>query len=278
MSDQANGQSNSNANQSDKFKIKVAGEEKEVTKDELIRLAQQGEDYTKKTQALAEQQKALKAEEERVKALKVVVDEMEQDPKLKETLNKVYSDYKSGKISTSDANKDRNLKRLDKLIEEARDAEQKEQLRDIRQIIIEETDKDSFQNEIKSLKDEINFLKRSSTVTQEKFVEDQISEISSRFGKDLVEKYKEDIKSSKLKYPNQSIEKLFYHFATDEDIRSAVINEEKRKKEEEIKQKSRGSVPGYSSSPTPVEVPRDRAGRVDFKSLIGKMKSAGKFS
>lgn len=44
------------------YKIKAAGEEKEVTVDELIKNYQLGADYTKKTQEVAEQRKAIEAE------------------------------------------------------------------------------------------------------------------------------------------------------------------------------------------------------------------------
>ena len=70
-----------------KTKIKVNGQEKEVTQDELIKLAQMGDDYTVKTQTLAKKEQALKAEQERVAGLQTIVDRMEADPKLKETLN-----------------------------------------------------------------------------------------------------------------------------------------------------------------------------------------------
>ena len=43
------------------FKFKVRGQEREVTEDELIKLASMGEDYTQKTQDLAEQRKRLEA-------------------------------------------------------------------------------------------------------------------------------------------------------------------------------------------------------------------------
>jgi len=44
------------------YSVKVAGEEKELTLSELKTLAQQGADYTKKTQQVAEQRKVLEAE------------------------------------------------------------------------------------------------------------------------------------------------------------------------------------------------------------------------
>jgi len=43
------------------FKIKVKGQDKEVTEEELIKLASMGEDYTQKTQAIAEQRKFLES-------------------------------------------------------------------------------------------------------------------------------------------------------------------------------------------------------------------------
>jgi DNA repair exonuclease SbcCD ATPase subunit len=49
-----------------RFKVKVAGEELELSQEELINYAQQGADYTRKTQQLAEQRKALDAEAQSV--------------------------------------------------------------------------------------------------------------------------------------------------------------------------------------------------------------------
>ena len=49
-----------------RFKVKVAGEELELSQEELINYAQQGADYTRKTQQLAEQRKALEAEAQSV--------------------------------------------------------------------------------------------------------------------------------------------------------------------------------------------------------------------
>jgi len=45
-----------------RYKVKASGEEVEVELDELIKGYQQGTDYTKKSQALAEQRKAFEAE------------------------------------------------------------------------------------------------------------------------------------------------------------------------------------------------------------------------
>ena len=59
--EQSETDSTTNEQQADeqKFKIKVAGEEKELPVSELIKLAQQGEDYTRKTQAVSQERKEL---------------------------------------------------------------------------------------------------------------------------------------------------------------------------------------------------------------------------
>ena len=56
------------------YTIKAAGEEKEVTLDELMQGYQLGADYTKKTQEVAEQRKALEAEQAAVQEAKQVRD------------------------------------------------------------------------------------------------------------------------------------------------------------------------------------------------------------
>jgi hypothetical protein len=57
-----------------RFSVKVAGEDKELTLTELKSLAQQGADYTKKTQQVAEQRKAVEAEQQAIEEAKYMRD------------------------------------------------------------------------------------------------------------------------------------------------------------------------------------------------------------
>jgi len=57
-----------------RFTVKAAGEEKEVTLDELMQGYQLGADYTKKTQEVAEQRKAVEAEQKAIQEAKQVRD------------------------------------------------------------------------------------------------------------------------------------------------------------------------------------------------------------
>jgi hypothetical protein len=58
-----------------KYRVKAAGEEKEVTLDELIKSYQLGTDYTKKSQAVAEERKAVEAEKARIEEARYLRDQ-----------------------------------------------------------------------------------------------------------------------------------------------------------------------------------------------------------
>lgn len=57
------------------YLVKAAGEEREVTLDELIKSYQLGTDYTKKSQAVAEERKAVEAERQRVEEARYLRDQ-----------------------------------------------------------------------------------------------------------------------------------------------------------------------------------------------------------
>lgn len=57
------------------YHVKMAGEEREITQSELIKLAQQGADYTKKSQQISEQRKALDAEAKAISEAKQLRDQ-----------------------------------------------------------------------------------------------------------------------------------------------------------------------------------------------------------
>ena len=61
-----------------KYRVKAAGEDREVTLDELIKSYQLGTDYTKKSQAVAEERKAVEAERHAVQEAKALRDQYAQ--------------------------------------------------------------------------------------------------------------------------------------------------------------------------------------------------------
>lgn len=68
-------ESNDEPEELPKYRVKAAGEEKEVTLDELIKSYQLGTDYTKKSQAVAEERKAVEAERQRIEEARQLRDQ-----------------------------------------------------------------------------------------------------------------------------------------------------------------------------------------------------------
>lgn len=257
-----------------KFKIKVDGQESEVTQEELIALAQKGKDYIQKTQTLAEERKVVKAEEARLAGMKTIVDQMDADPKLKEALNKVYNDHISGKVSSSSIPKD--LKLIDKRIAEASDPGVKQDLIEIKEIITERAKEIAEQiadEKIAKIQDELTILKNATSVGQSERIEIQLSKLEEKFGADLVSKYRNDIKAMSLKYPHQVIQKLLYHFADDSEIETAILSNSKKKDKEELDRKKRNASPvgGEGSFTAKTALSKDKSGRVTMGSILQRI-------
>jgi hypothetical protein len=76
------------AEEPQRFRVKAAGEEREVTLDELIKSYQLGTDYTKKSQAVAEERKAVEAERQAVQEAKALRDQYAQRLEMMEQMLK----------------------------------------------------------------------------------------------------------------------------------------------------------------------------------------------
>lgn len=63
-------------------------------------------DYTKKTTELAQQRKTLESQQQSLKGLWAIKEQLDADPKLAEHLDKSLADYKSGKLSKQDLKDD----------------------------------------------------------------------------------------------------------------------------------------------------------------------------
>ena len=76
------------AEEPQRFRVKAAGEEREVTLDELIKSYQLGTDYTKKSQAVAEERKTVEAERHAIQEAKALRDQYAQRLEMMEQMLK----------------------------------------------------------------------------------------------------------------------------------------------------------------------------------------------
>jgi len=76
------------AEEPQRYRVKAAGEEREVTLDELIKSYQLGTDYTKKSQAVAEERKTVEAERHAIQEAKALRDQYAQRLEMMEQMLK----------------------------------------------------------------------------------------------------------------------------------------------------------------------------------------------
>lgn len=136
-----------------RYRVKVDGQESEVTIDELVKGYQREKDYTKKTQTLAEQRKAVEAERHTVEQAKQLRDTYAQRLQIIEQALRSQSDGENlNELKETDpigyavavAERSENEKRLYAIrAEQARIAQmqQSEQAQQLSQVVTQEADK-----------------------------------------------------------------------------------------------------------------------------------------
>jgi hypothetical protein len=229
--------------------------------------------FTKKTDDIAKLRKDLEAKITNLAVWEQVKDDVEKDPELAKKLNKVWDAHKKG-VSLSpgqqDAIKDKNLRTLDKLIDQTTDPDNRESLRNLRTIIAEETGKADLEAKIKLLEDKISLLTSTTRSVQMGRVKDGIKELEDEFGSEMINKYYDSLLSISSKPENSriAIRKIFLQLADDNDIETAYLNKAKLKQKKETDRKKKGLEPGGDNKITPLDVPRDKSGRVNMKDYI----------
>lgn len=234
--------------------------------------------YRTKTEMLAEEKKRMETDRQSIKALLEIQKELKDNPNMEKAVIQVINDFRAGKPQNSEANRDKNIKRLDKLIDNATDPDTREQLRQMREIVIEETDAPALKNELKELREELNRVKNSTLSSYSEKVDADINVLEEEFGKELVSKYREDIKTSALKFPNQRVKKILYHYAEDSEIEDALLKRAESNRKKELENKKNASTSDGRSISSKMDIPRDSRGRVHWRGFVDNLKTAGKFS
>lgn len=273
-----------------KLKVKIDGKEQEVdlTDEQLAESYQKAQHFTKsmqevsdKEKALADKEKAILLQAREVESLKTIIEEMKTNPELNTQLNKVYSDFKSGKITASQADQKAG-KMLDKLIDNASTAEEREALMRTRRIIEEETSDrlsamTALEKKIADLESKLLGVTETARSIQEKEANDRMKQVRTKFGDELVNKYEADLKSLTVKYPRLSLNALVATVVGDDEMEKALLNNKEKLDKEELERKKKGSFPGLGGGmpgDKKAEIPRDKNGRIDWKNWKNQLKES----
>ena len=123
-------------------------------------------------------------------------------------------------------------KTLDTLIESS-PAEQKESLRQLRTILMEEgrvEEVEKLRKEITEMRQVMGSVTMGYQDVKKKEIESQIPDLQKRYGKDLVEKYHDTIVEEALKF-NVSPSQVLRNRASDDEIEQAISQKASRKQE-----------------------------------------------
>jgi len=108
-----------------------------------------------------------------------------------------------------------------------------------------------------------------------------MTKLESEYGKELIDKYKSKIVDVAKNHPNYLNSRdswlLLHNIATKEEITNAVVESAAKKKQLELERKEQGTYASSTGSPSEVDLPRNKAGLVNWRDLIANMRAAGKF-
>lgn len=228
--------------------------------------------FRAKTEEFSKDKKEFETQKQSLREITLLKDEIEGNPALKTKVTKVINDFRAGIVSDDTSKTDKATKTLDRLIDQSADAETKEGLRQMRQIVQEETSGyGDLKENYKKLEDKLQILETATMSGQTERVEVKLGLLEDKFGKEIVDKYKADIKTAAIKFPGQDINKLFYHYANEDDIKTALLHEVENTKKLEDKRKEDGSGSGGEGVPKSYELKKDKHGRTDIKNLVGQI-------
>lgn len=227
--------------------------------------------FQSKMADLSKERKELEEERYKMRDVLRLQEEVSGNPDLEKEITSLINQARTGNLKKKDVNSQTD-KMLDKLIANAESAEIREQLNLLRTVVKEEVkDLVDLKDQYKGLFDKVKLLENSTQMTQIERADAKVKRLIDRFGKELVDKYKDDLTKLAMQYPNMSGDKLFYLTANDEELSSAMVAEQQRKKEQEEKRKIEGSFGGPTSMKKPVDLIKDKHGRTNFRDLATKL-------
>ncbi len=235
--------------------------------------------FRTKSEDIATQRKELESTRDSLRDLQNLQQEIQGIADFVNGVNKTINDFRAGRINT-EKKVDKSLSKLDQLINEAESADQREQLKTMREIIQQETKGDSSSSdEIKILREEIAGLKKMNNVGLTGAIKSSVKTLRDNYGDEIIEKYAPQINEMLSKYPSyiDNPSKVLFNLADDSEIFDAYDKIKTKRQQVENKRKEDGVFPGGSSTPTAIEKPRTKTGAVDIKKYVSKLAQAGKF-
>ena len=165
--------------------------------------------------------------------------------------------------------KEEAVRTLDKLVQDA-PYEQKQSLEQLRQIILEETDVTALKKEMANLKQYVGYLRGRDIETGLSKVTQDLKSLETKFGTDLVSKYKDSIIGEWRKNPQVKAKDILKYVIPDEEYEQAIIASANKGKKPLTIEKKNATQSSQSSVTSKETLDTSGNWKDTIKGLIGK--------
>lgn len=162
------------------------------------------------------------------------------------------------------------LRTLDKMIKES-PLEQRESLHNLRQIISEETGASDLKKELDEIKKSLGIVNNERATTRVQSLNNALNALSESYGKDFIDKYRDDIIRQGLVYPGADVKRLMSALADPEDMEQAILSKAIKSQKQKTDKKL-AAITGTGSGVTGTSEAVDLKGE-SHKSLLSKILS-----
>ncbi len=145
--------------------------------------------------------------------------------------------------------------------------EQRSALEQMRTIILEETGVSALSEKVNKMEKLLGVYQQSAFDSKQKQIETDLTTLSEKYGKDLIEKYRDVITQRGLQNPNLSTTKIFSFEVPIEEIEQAILSKGKKPLTKEKKEAISSSGSGITSASEKVDVKKETFASILMKGL-----------
>lgn len=136
-------------------------------------------------------------------------------------------DHVASKTTTKDAKKEAS-RVIDKLKDSAPDLETRKGLENLENIIMELTNIDDIKKQLNDLQGYVKNTRHREFQSREQSLVSALDSLNGKYGKNIVDKYRDEVVKQGLAYPDATPQRLLHAIADPEELEQAILSNSKK--------------------------------------------------
>lgn len=191
--------------------------------------------------------KGIQKKFQEVAPLRKALDQLESLGYTPETAMEVLSNAKRSQTPQQVVSEQKKaLRKLDEMIQNS-PMEQRTQLENFREIILEETGIKDLRSKLEQIESALGMISNVTLTTRRKEINIELDGLASKYGEDFINKYRDKVVDVALKYPNVSLTKIIRNETEDDEYEQAILSRGKKTLTQEKKNAISSKSSGVSS-------------------------------